>query len=105
MGLENYVEQSKVMNCGYSDKVPEELKKEGWEEDYSFHSGIPEQWNMACEKVNGILMIGDERGNGSGDWEVVLVRSEDENERRDGVTYIYKRKTNKRKEWEKERGC
>jgi len=104
MNFENHAEKNKVMKCGYSDKTSEELKNEGWEECYSFHSDLKEQWDMACDVVEKTLMIGDEKGVGDGDWEVVLARGESEAEKKDDVTYIFKRKTQKRKEWEKERG-
>lgn len=103
MGVENYAEKNKIMKCGYSDKTLRELESEGWERIYSFHSRIKEQWDMACDKVEGILLIGGDGSSGKGDWEVILAMGDNKSERKDGVTYIYKRKTDKRKEWEKRR--
>lgn len=38
-----------------------------------------------------------ENVDGCGDWEVALAQSDDEPERKNGVTYIFKRNTEKRK--------
>lgn len=89
-------EKSKTMPCGYIEKPKEELEKEGWVEDFSFHSNIAEQWNMACDRARDI--------KNSGDWEVKLKLDDQEGRRKDSVTYIYKRKTPQRIKWDNEQG-
>lgn len=81
-----------IMLCGYSDKKAKQLKEEEWEEAWSFHANITEQWSDACEEVKKLQAYGD--------WEVVLVKGDSEEEIRDGVTYIFKRKTKQRRDWE-----
>lgn len=97
--MENFepkYEEIKSMNCGSSKKLISDLEKEGWEYDWSFHTRIPEQWNDACDRV--------EKMNASGFWEPVLVEGQSEMERQDGVANIYKRKTDKYKQYEKDMG-
>lgn len=89
VNFETPVENNKIMKCEHSDKTAEELEKERWECVYSFHVNIPEQWNMACEKV-------DEAKGLIGDWEIVLIRGKNESERMDGVHYLYRKKTEQR---------
>lgn len=94
--FESKIEPLKTIRCGISDKTPEELKNEGWEEFFSFHGRISEQWNMACDRVESAQKIGD--------WEVVLVNGQSELEKKDGVQYLFRRKTEQRKQWDKEHG-
>ena len=73
----------KSMPCGSTDKSTAELQAEGWSDAYSFHVRLTVQWNMACDRAYELL------GEG---WEVVLVGGQDEAEKQDGVTYLYKKK-------------
>lgn len=93
--MENF-EQLKTMSCGSTDKKIADLEKDGWKYAYSFHAKISEQWSMACDKVNEI--------QNNGDWEAIIVQSQDEAEKRDTVRYIYKKKTEQRIDWEKKQG-
>jgi len=77
----------KSMPCGSFEGSIAELEKEGWEYEWSFHSRFNDQWNDACSRV--------ERLQRDGFWECVLVQGQAEEERRDGVAYIYKRKAQK----------
>ena len=76
-------ETSKLMPCDSTDSTIVELQAQGWEDAYSFHVREPEQWNMACDRAYELL------GEG---WDVVLVGGQDEAEKQDGVTYLYKKK-------------
>lgn len=89
-------EKLKSMLCESTKKLIADLEKEGWEYDWSFHARFPEQWNGACDRV--------EKMAADGFWEPVLVQGQDEMERGDGVAYIYKRKTDKYKQYEKDMG-
>ena len=51
---------------------------------------------MACDRVEALRK--------NDDWEVVLVQGQNKKEEKDGVAYIYKRKTPQRLQWEKEQG-
>jgi len=84
------------MNCPVSERSVSELEGEGWEQFFSFHARIPEQWNMAAERVD--------EAKRNGDWEVVVAQGESAEEIQDTVRYLYKRKTEQRKEWDKEHG-
>lgn len=86
----------KSMPCATSERPTAELEQEGWESDWSFHTRLPEQWNEACDRVN--TMIAD------GFWEPVLVKGQSDAERKDGVAYLYKRKTDKYRQYEKDMG-
>lgn len=86
----------KAMPCGSVEKPIAELEKEGWEYDWSFHIRLPEQWDDACDRVKKM--------KADGFWEPVLVQGQDEAERKDGVAYIYKRKTDQGKQFEKDMG-
>jgi hypothetical protein len=92
MKKESSQEPLKSMPCALIEKSIAELEKEGWEYDWSFHTRFPEQWNKACERVEKI--------KADGFWEPILVRGQSEAERKDGVAYIYKRKTNKYGQYE-----
>jgi len=92
----NFEEKFKTINCPISEKSISELEKEGWEQFFSFHARIPEQWNMAVEKVD------DAKRNG--DWEVLDVKGESDLEKQDTVQYLYKRRTEQRKKWAEEHG-
>jgi len=94
--LEFTPEQHKSMPCSSTEKLIPDLEKEGWEYEWSFHAKITDQWNDACDKVKALQH--------SGDWEAVLVQNQDEDEKKDGVAYIYKKKTAQRIQWEKEQG-
>lgn len=89
-------EKLKSMPCGETKKLIPELEKEEWEYDWSFHAKFSEQWNEACDRV--------EKMQAGGFWEVVLVQGQNESERKDGIAYIYKRKTDKYKQYEKDIG-
>lgn len=93
---ESKQEKTKYMLCGSTEKLIADLEKEGWEYDWSFHIRFPEQWNNACDRVEKMI--------DNGFWEPVLVQSQNEIEGRDGVAYIYKRKTDKYKQYEKDIG-
>lgn len=73
-------EQPPVMHCGYSDKTPEELKKDGWELVTSFRANDSGHWDSACAKVDEIKE--------NDWWDVVLALSPEEDElaRKAGVT-------------------
>ncbi len=94
--MENFEQQKqlKSMPCESTERPIAELEKEGWKYDWSFHINIPEQWNQACERVK--------RLKADGFWETVLVQNQNEADRQDGVVYIYKRKTDKYKQYEKD---
>lgn len=84
--------QREVMPCGYTDKLSEkELQKDGWEEIWSFHSKIPDQWDDACRRARSQRMM---------NYEVTLFYDKKNNvddERRviiDSVTIIYRRDKN-----------
>ena len=94
--FESKQEQLRSMPCDSIDRQIAEIKKEGWEYDWSFHTRFPEQWNDACGRA--------ERIKEGGFWEPVLVQGQDEAEKKDGVAYIYKRKTDKYKQYEKDMG-
>jgi hypothetical protein len=89
-------ETLKSMPCESIERPIAELEKEGWEYVWSFHSRCTEQWNDACDRVEKI--------KADGFWEPVLVQGQNELERRDGVVYIYKRKTEKYRQYEKDMG-
>lgn len=91
-----FEQKRRVMPCSYSEKSIEELERDGWIEEWSFHSRISEQWGDACEKARMLKETGD--------WEAVLVKGQTEEEIKDGVTCLFKRKTQQRKKWDKERG-
>lgn len=87
-------EELKTMHCESSDRLEGELKAEGWEEFFSFHIHISEQWNMACEKVDEAVKYSD--------WEVVVTNKQDK--RDETVSVLYRRKTEQRKKWDKGQG-
>ena len=89
MEKESKQEQLKPMPCASIERPITELEQEGWEYDWSFHTGIPDQWNDACDRVEKI--------KADGFWEAILVQGQNKLERKDGVAYIYKRKTDKYK--------
>ncbi|MFH1979422.1 MAG: hypothetical protein ABII97_03505 [Patescibacteria group bacterium] len=89
-------EVSKSMPCASVERSITELEKEGWEYDWSFHVRFLEQWNDACDRVEKI--------KSDGFWEPVLVQGQNEAERKDGVAYVYKRKTDKCRQYEKDMG-
>lgn len=76
-------EVMRTMPCASTDKTLAELKKEGWEDAWSFHTRFTDQWNDACDRVTEL----QERG-----FDVVLVKGQDRAEREDGVAYIYKKR-------------
>jgi len=86
----------KTMACPSVERPIAELEAEGWEYDYSFHTRFGEQWNDTCDRV--------EKMKADGFWEPVLVQGQNEEERKDGIAYIYKRKTDKHKQFEKDMG-
>ncbi|MFA5954224.1 MAG: hypothetical protein WC817_01655 [Patescibacteria group bacterium] len=88
--------QLDVMPCRTTDKTIAELESEGWESLYSFHHTIPEQFQDACKRA--------EQATASGLYEVVLVLGQTELEKKDGVQYLYKRKTEKLLSLEKQHG-
>jgi hypothetical protein len=96
MEKESKQEILKSMFCTSTEKPIAELEKEGWEYDLSFHNRFPEQWNDACDRVEKI--------KADGFYEPVLVQGQTEEERKDGVAYIYKKKTDKYKKYEKDMG-
>ena len=83
-------QERKTMPCGYAEKTIPKLKEEGWEHEWNFHARDDQSWNDACKKVESLQR--------NGDWEVVLVKGQNELEIKDGVVYIYKRKTEQRKQ-------
>lgn len=85
--FESKREQLKPMPCASINQPVEELKKDGWEYEWSFHTRFTEQWNQACDKVESLQK--------DGFWEVVLVQGQDELEKKDGVAYLYKKKIEK----------
>ena len=89
-------QERKSMPCGSSEKLIPELKEEGWKYEWSFHTKFLEQWNDACDRV--------ERLQRDGFWKCVLVQGQDETERKDGVAYIYKKKTKRYDQYEKDMG-
>lgn len=86
----------KSMSCISTEQSIAELEKDGWEYDWSFHARFPEQWNDACDRV--------EKSKVDGFWELILVQGQNELERKDGVAYLYKRKTDQHKQYEKDMG-
>lgn len=84
------------MSCGSTKESIENLEKADWVYAWSFHIRFPDQWNDACDKVEAIQR--------NGDWEAILLQGQDELEKKDGVAYIYKKKTQQRIQWEKENG-
>lgn len=89
----------KSMPCGYSDKSSEELqssesREEGWVMEWNFHANDRGQWNDACKKADDLQK--------DGWWEVVWALPSDESVRKDGVTYVFKRKTEKYKQYEED---
>lgn len=91
--LEFTQEKHKSMPCPSTEKLIYDLEKEGWECEWSFHTRFKEQWNDTCDKVEALQR--------NGDWKAILVQGQDEVEKKDGVSYIYKKKTAQRIEWEK----
>ena len=89
-------EPPKNMECGCSDKSEAELNADGWEEEWSFHARIREQWNDACDKVRV--------GQASGDWKFTAAHPDHEGQKKDGIWLLFKRKTEQRKDWDKEKG-
>ncbi len=76
------------IRCGISDKTEEELRDQGWIEAWSFHRQIPEQWNEACQKIDGYNKIEG--------YQVTLANPTNELQRRDGIQLIFfKRPENK----------
>ena len=97
MSKEGFNQQKeKSMSCGFTEKTIKDLEKEGWERVFSFHSRNTSQWNRACDMVNDLQKIGD--------WEVILVGGQTEAEEKDGVQYLFKRKTKQRQEWDSGHG-
>lgn len=94
--LESTPEQHKSIHCSSTEKSIPDLKKDGWEYEWSFHTNSADQWNDACDKVEALQH--------DSDWKAVLVQGQDEAERKDSVAYIYKKKTPQRIEWDKEQG-
>jgi len=94
--FESSQEKLKSMPCGSTEKLIPELETKSWKYESSFHTRFPEQWNEACDRV--------ERLQRDGFWECVLVQGQNEAERRDGVPYIYKKKTEKHEQYEKDMG-
>lgn len=86
--------EKEVMKCGVAKEPLDELKENGWEHELSFHSRFTDQWNDACGRVKTLQQ--------NGDWETVLVNGQTEDERKDGVAYLLKKKTAQRIAWEKE---
>lgn len=89
-------ETSKSMHCGSTERPVAELEKEGWRYEWSFHTRFTDQWNDACDRV---LKMRSE-----GFWEPILVQGQNEMELKDGVGYIYKKKTAKYRRYEKDMG-
>lgn len=85
-----------VMLCETTDKTIAELEQEGWEYLYSFHHNNPDQWQDACGKAQQAAL--DDL------YEVVLVLGQNEEEQKDGVQYLYKKKTQKLLDLEKQHG-
>ena len=75
------------MPCRTTDKPAHQLIKDGFEYLFSFHAHILEQWNMACEKARD--------ATSGGLWDVVMVFGQNEIEKKDGVRYLYRKKTGK----------
>jgi len=94
--VESTPEQHKRMRCSSTEKSISDLEKEGWEQETSFHTKFAHQWNIACDKINSLQR--------NGDWETVLVQGQNEAEKKDCIAYIYKKKTPKRMQWEKDQG-
>jgi len=95
--IESEVKSVSFENCPLiDDKTREEIEKDGWEYNYSWHQKIWEQVEDAAERV--------EQGQKSGDWEYIRVAGFTEDERKDTVTYLFKRKTPQRIEWDKQQG-
>ena len=95
--MENFKPENEIlksMPCVSVERPIAELQKEGWEYDWSFHTTLSDQWNDACDRV--------EKMKTDGFWEPVLVQSQDEAGRKDGVAYIYKRKIDKYRQYEKD---
>ncbi len=77
----------KSMPCGMTDKSIKELQAEDWECFFSFHHNIKEQWNMACEKAESAKITDL--------WKIVLVDGQNEEEKKDGIQYLYRRRIEK----------
>ena len=94
----NFEKEQKVdvMPCETTEKTIPELEKEGWEYLYSFHCNIQEQWRGACEKAQEAIR--------SGLYEVILVPGKNELEKKDGIQYLYRKKTQKLVDLEKQHG-
>jgi len=78
------------------DKTRDEVEEEGWEYDYSWHQKIWEQVEDVAERVK--------RGQETGDWEYIRVAGFTDEEKKDTVTYLFKRKTPQRLEWDEKQG-
>lgn len=88
------INKIETMNCGVAKEPLDVLKENGWEYELSFHSHFTDQWNDACGRVETLQL--------NGDWDTILVNGQTEEERRDGVAYLLKKKTAQRIAWEKE---
>ncbi len=67
-----------------SGKTFEELDEKGWEQVFSFHARLPNQWNMAADKAEEL--------KNEGGWDLVLAEDNTEEGKKDTVKYLYKRK-------------
>lgn len=85
---ENKKEISEEMNTDNVEEAvglsEEQLIEGGWEEVFSFHRNITEEWIMACEKVKSL--------RASGFYDVILVNPDDEKFRKDNVQLLMRRK-------------
>ncbi|RMD52175.1 hypothetical protein D6827_00575 [Candidatus Parcubacteria bacterium] len=96
MEKESKREILKTMPCRATERSISELRQEGWEEDWSFHIRFTKQWNDACDLVRRLKK--------SGLFECVLVLGQTPEERKDGVAYVYKKKSDKYHKFEKDMG-
>lgn len=78
----NNIVSREVMPCGYTDKSESQLQKEGWEEHWSFHTNIPEQWDDACRRARTQRMM---------NYDVTLVYDRERNAKyHDSIAVIYR---------------
>ena len=83
------------LDCHVSEKNPKELEAEGWEQFYIFHGTNPEQFALACQRVNDISRD---------DWDVFLVNDPTKLGKKNGVQYLYIKKTASRDKWDRGKG-
>lgn len=78
------------------DKTREELKEEEWQLDYSWHQNNWDHVEEVAERV--------QQGQKTGDWEYIRIPGFTEEEKKDNVYYLFKRKSPQRKLWEEQHG-